>query len=166
MEKSIKNSPLNNDEGALYGTPLGTDFPEGMDNKVKEAIQMYQCPGCIYADATNCYERDKGQGCSAHIAYCDKGDKLMFYLPGMPKGFNSIDCFNRTRIHIFQSLADGWEYNKFNIPLWKHRDDNGNVLVRGFSPLFNTAWIQIFLSDCLDDIDCIEITKADMEQMN
>lgn len=158
--------PVQNDVPAADYHPPAKNFPEAMDNDVREAIKVYQCHWCIFEDEDgDCYKNDEDEGCSKHRPGFAIGG-IGFIFSGLPKGFNRTGNCLETKIYIFRTLADGWEYNKFNVPVWKHLDDKGNTIVRGICPRLNEPWVHIFLSDCLDDIDCIEISKADIEIMN
>ena len=85
---------------------------------------------------------------------------------GMPKGFDRLGQCDNTKIYIFETLKDGWVYDKFNIPVWKYKDELGHIIVRGISPRINTPFIHVFLEDCLSKIDCIEITSTDIREMD
>ena len=66
------------------------------------------------------------------------------------------------------------------IPLSNNSDDVANeikeficklseiqeTLVRGFIPRRNEPFLHIFLENCLDKIDCLEITNEDIEDMD
>jgi len=85
---------------------------------------------------------------------------------GLPKGFCRLGDFEKTRISMFKSRADGWGYGKFNIPVWKHVDKLGNTLVRGICPRTNYPWIHIFLNSHGEMINCLEITDKDIRGMD
>lgn len=140
---------------------------------VKNAVEEYQCPGCINGSNTSCYEKDEyGVGCGKH----DSGTMMSYVgsiFLGMPKGFNRVgphDGEQRMKITIFNSfeeLGKLWgEYDKFNVPCWKYVDAHEATLVRGLSPRTNRPFLHIILEDCADKIDCIEITAKDIEEMD
>jgi len=135
-----------------------------MDNKVKEAVERYQCSGCVTGSDTTCYLHADDLGCVYHVV----GTSLLgvgnFYL-GMPRGFDRLGMA-KTPIQIFKTLKYGWKYGKFNAPVWKYLDNYGNTLVRGIMPRLNLPFLHIFLGDFMKDIDCIEITAKDMEEMD
>ncbi len=141
-----------------------------MNEKVKKAIEEYQCSGCVNGPALECYEYEDGSvECKKHCAGTSMGGNGAFLgrlFLGLPKGFNRLGACENTKISIFERLKDGWEYDKFNIFVWKHLDKFGNVLVRGLSPRINYPFIHIFLENCIKDIDCIEITEEDMAEMD
>ena len=60
-----------------------------------------------------------------------------------------------------------WEYDKFNVPIWKHKNENGHVIVKGIMPILTRPFIHIII-DCpdFDNIDCIEITEQDINEMD
>lgn len=132
----------------------------------KTAVEEYQCTGCVSGPYKTCYKQDdSGIGCGNHCAGIILAGLGTIFL-GLPKGFNRKGTTDKLRINIFKELKSGWGYNKFNIPVWKYKDEFGNVVVRGMSPRVNYTWIHIFLEDCLEEIDCLEITKKDMEEMD
>jgi hypothetical protein len=136
-----------------------------MENKIKEAIEEYQCSGCVCGSGIECYEKGGGEECKKHvIGTLISGIGKIFL--GMPKGFDRLGVFHTQKICIFSTFSNGWGYNKFNIPVWKYLDQKGNVLVRGLSPRTNTPFLHIFLCDCLKEIDCLEITNKDIDEMD
>jgi len=91
-----------------------------------------------------------------------------FFL-GMPKGFNRIGDSD-TKINIFPNQTAQiklWGYCKFNIPVWKYKNDKGHVFIRGLCPRINMPFLHIIL-DCpdFDKINCIEITDKDLDEMD
>lgn len=136
-----------------------------MDEKIKRAVESYQCIGCVCGGDTTCYEKGDNEACKKHVS----GTFISFigniYL-GMPKGFNRLGPCRETKINIFRELKDGWKYDTFNIPVWKHKDEHGNVIVRGLSPRTNSPFIHIFLVDCIMEINCMEITAQELSKMD
>jgi len=135
---------------------------------LKEAVQEYQCPGCVDGIFPDCYEIEGDDlGCSNHCAGTMISNIGRIFL-GMPKGFNRLGFCEKTVIYIFKSFNDlkSWNYNKFNIPVWKYLDKHGNTLIRGLSPRVNLSFIHIFLGNELNNIDCLEITQKDIEDMD
>lgn len=142
-----------------------------MKEKVKNAVKEYQCFGCVNGPALECYQNvdsaDNDLACKKHCAGTTDWPSVgRIFLLGLPKGFNRLGACENTKINIFEKLEDGWGYDKFNFPVWKHLDEHGNVLVRGLNPRINYPWIHIFLENCMDKIGCIEITKEDMAEMD
>lgn len=137
-----------------------------MERKIVEVIECYQCPGCVCGMDISCYKKGEGLACVKHVA----GTRLFPYVGliflGLPVGFCRLGQVEETEISIFACFADGWGYNKFNVPVWKHLDEHGNTLVRGISPRVNQPWIHIFIGDCLNKIDCLEITSEDISEMD
>ena len=134
--------------------------------KQQEAIEEYQCSGCVGGPYEKCYKKDdSGIGCGKHCP----GTILMgignIFL-GMPRGYNRLGTTDKIKFRIFKTLKSGWGYDKFNIPVWKYKNEFGHILVRGMSPRTNYTFIHIFLEDCLDEINCLEITKKDLEEMD
>lgn len=137
-----------------------------MSQKITNAIQEYQCPGCIIGQYPTCYEKGNDEACIKHIPGTFGFGIGVFYL-GMPKGFCRLGPFKDMKITIFKEFNDGWGYNDiFNIPIWKYKDKLGNTLVRGLCPRTNFPWLHIFLTDCIKDINCLEITKLDISKMD
>lgn len=134
-----------------------------------EAIQEYQCPGCVRGPFPSCCVRnidpDYGCACNAHQPATTQSHIGLIFL-GLPKGFCRLGDSKRTKISIFESEADGWEYNKFQIPIWKHIDKLGNTLVRGICPRINDPWIHIYLNSHGEIINCLEITDQDIKEMD
>jgi hypothetical protein len=135
--------------------------------KIKKVVEEYQCLGCVCGSNIDCYKKHKhGIQCSKHIA----GTMLMPHIGtiflGLPTGFNRLGQTKETKISIFENFKDGWGYNKFNVPVWKHLDKYRNTLVRGISPRINMPWIHIFLGNVLSEIECLEITQEDINEMD
>ena len=139
-----------------------------MDKKIKKAIEEYQCSGCISGHNTDCFEKcDTGIGCGKHYAGTHVMPIVGKIFLGLPKGFNRLGHNNDDmKPYIFEDLKDWGEYNKFNVPVWKHLDKNGNTLVRGLKPRLNTPFIHIILKDALSEINCELITDKDLEEMD
>ncbi len=131
----------------------------------KAAINEYQCPGCIVGSNTECYEKSENLACGKHVAGTMGSGIGRFFL-GMPTGFNRIGNVEGMKIHIFRRLNDGWGYDTFNVPVWKHLDKNNITIVRGICPRLNYPWIHIFLENCIDKINCIEITEKQINEMD
>lgn len=137
-----------------------------MDEKIKKAVELYQCPGCVCGFNTTCYNRaSEGEACGRHVAGTTISNIGHVFL-GLPTGFNRLGPHDQMKVNIFNTLDDGWGYDKFNVPVWKHLDEHGNTLVRGFSPRNNNPWLHIFLADCRNEINGIEITEQDMSEMD
>jgi hypothetical protein len=92
---------------------------------------------------------------------------------GMPKGFNRLGSMQGQKEYLKISIFENWEhckkefeYDKFNIPCWKYRNSKGYIFVRGLSPRINLPFLHIILEDCLDKIDCLEITEKDLADMD
>ena len=144
-----------------------------MDSVVKSFVEKYQCPGCGCGGDSSCYEksREKGAGieCGKHTAGTIVGASttgVMKIFLGLPTGFNHLGPFAEIKVWIFLNFEDGWGYNKFNVPVWKFKDDSGNTIVRGISPRTNVPFLHIFTGDCLPEIDCLEIVQEDIDGMD
>lgn len=139
-------------------------------------VQTYQCPGCTLGSDISCgsFQQDnfhQGSACSAHVA----GTSILglgLILLGMPKGFNRLGCHTSSQCPVciwdsFEDFLNLWgDYDNLNVPVWKFLDKNGNTLVRGISPRNNRPFIHIFSGDVRDRISCLEITAADVTEMD
>lgn len=139
-----------------------------MKEEIKKMIETYQCPGCVYGSDVSCYKKGAGVECSAHMAGTNIRPVIGRIFLGLNKGFCRLGACENTKISIFESFAKkpGWDYDKFNIPVWKHLDKHGNTLVRGLSPRINYPFLHIFMGDCRTMIDCLEITQEDIDEMD
>lgn len=144
-----------------------------METKVKKAVERYQCSGCISGCNIKCYEPTipgDGDGCGKHFSGTTIIGIGKVFL-GLPKGFNRLGHLHNMKPLIFKSFNDftetGWSnYDKFNITVWKHLDEHGNTLVRGMIPRKNETFLHIFLENCIDKINCLEISQEDIEEMD
>lgn len=139
-----------------------------MNNNVKKAIEEYQCSGCVAGGDISCFKQNEnGVGCGRHCA----GTRLYgigLLLLGMPKGFNRLGDNSKLKPNIYETFESfDWDgYDKFNIPVWKFLSPEGHTFVRGLSPRVNQSFIHIFLEDCMDKIDCLEISQEDVDNMD
>jgi len=139
-----------------------------MKRKLKKAIEQYQCSGCIKGCDISCYKKneDFGEGCGEHFSGTFMTGVGKIFL-GMPKGFNRLGPAETTKIQIYNSYEEcDWKFDMWNVPVWKHLDKNGNTLVRALMPRRNEPFIHIFLENCLDKINCLEITEEDINSMD
>jgi len=129
-------------------------------------IKEYQCIGCVSGD--DCFEKDPySESCNKHCAGTIGSGIGKFFL-GLPIGFCRIGE-GKLKIQIFQTFSDlqkFWEYNKFNVPVWKHLSVQRHTLVRGLSPRVNTPFLHVILEDCMEKISCLEITSKDIGEMD
>lgn len=140
-------------------------------DKGQKAVENYQCTGCLKGSSTKdgCYKKSGDSSCLSHIP----GTMILGLgkiLLGYPKGFNRMGPVEKMNTQIFQDekeFSNTWgEYDKFNVPVWKYKSEEGHVIVRGLSPRTNSPFIHIFLYDRMDKINCLEITKQDLEGMD
>lgn len=132
-------------------------------------IKEYQCPGCI-ADGELCFkESTMSISCSNHVPGTIVASVGTIFL-GLPSGFNRIGPFKEMKIEIFETFEGCnivWgKYDKFNVPVWKYKNEHGHIIVRGISPRINSPFFHIFLEDCNDKIDCLEIYEDDIKTMD
>lgn len=134
-----------------------------MDQKIKNAIEEYQCSGCVSGCDISCFSPyGAGVGCGKHTAGTTIWGIGNVFL-GIPKGFNRLGESKNTKPTIFEKFE--CEYDKFNVPAWKYLKD-GHTFVRGIRPRKNEPFIHIFLEDCINRIDCLEITETDIDGMD
>lgn len=136
-----------------------------LNDRVRAAIEEYQCPGCVCGSNVECFKEGDNLECGKHVV----GTTIMgigrIFL-GLPTGFCRQGPVEELKVYIFESPEKGWGYDKFNVPAWKHLDDHGNTLVRGLSPRVNWPFLHVFIGDHMAEIDCLEITKADLSEMD
>lgn len=140
-----------------------------MKDIIKNAIEEYQCPGCVVGGDISCFKSnpDGGVGCGNHMSGTIISNIGNIFL-GMPKGFNRLGLNEKMKPQIFESfdINDWGEYDKWNVPVWKFLNKDGHTLVRGFIPRRNDSFIHIFLEDCRDKINCLELTQEDVDKMD
>lgn len=137
--------------------------------KPLEAVKEYQCPGCVGGPPLECYTEGFGLGCDKHCAGTAISGLGRIFL-GMPKGFNRLGPCDDLKIDIFETFTNAMQrfgnYDLFNMPIWKYLDNHGNTFVRGISPRINNPFLHIILGNALDKIECLEITNADLAEMD
>jgi hypothetical protein len=135
-----------------------------MKKIIKKAIEEYQCSGCMIGGDITCFKpTENGCGCGKHSA----GTGIVsigFIFLGMPKGFNRLGKFEDMILNIYETFDD--HYDKFNVPVWKYLSKDGHTFVRGLRPRKNEPFINIFLENCMDKINCLEITEEVREAMD
>jgi hypothetical protein len=144
--------------------------------KIIEAIKEYQVPGAVGDFDENNFKQDGvGVEWSDHVPGTLILPTVGSIFLGMPFGFNRLGARHERfednlKINIFTDFEQFKKrfngYNKFNIPCWKYINNKGHVMVRGLSPRINRPFLHIILEDCLDKIDCLEITEKDIVEMD
>lgn len=146
-----------------------------MDPAIASAIKEYQCSGCSCGSSPSdsCFKKSTiaGSGCGAHSpGTMFFGDCMNTIFLGMPTGFNRVGPMDSKSLPllVFATPDESatFPYDKFNVPVWKHRTKEGHTLVRGLTPRRNCPFIHVHLHDYMGDLDCIEITNSDIEQMD
>lgn len=132
-----------------------------MQENIKNAVEKYQCPGCVCGSDISCFEAmSYSKGCGRHVA----GTLLMPHIGkiflGMPKGFNRIGKGEAT-IRIFEEYEDN--YNVWNVAVWKYLSKDNHTFVRTLCPRTNTAFVDVFLKNCIDKIECLDVTNLEMD---
>ena len=138
-----------------------------MKKTIKSAIEAYQCSGCVCGNDVKCFKPNMngGIGCGGHNAGTLISGIGQIFL-GLPKGFNRLGKDSTLKPHIYEKFSDSdWTYDIFNVPTWKYLQD-GHTFVRGMMPRINSSFIHIFLEDCRDKINCIEITPDVIDRMD
>lgn len=141
------------------------------ENKIgtaEEAVKEYQCSGCMSGPYPECYETEAGYGIGCRKHYAGTGVSYIgkIFL-GMPHGFNRLGHYDEMKPIIYEDFVEEEvEFNKWNVPVWKHLDKHGNTLVRGLRPRLNEPFIVIFLGNHLGKIDCREISQEEIDGMD
>lgn len=135
---------------------------------IPSIVEEFQCSGC--SKGGDCYKPKS----DLNIA-CDKHSPGTFVmgqgkiLLGFPKGFNRLGVCETIAINIFKTYDDmkkEWNLDMFNVPIWKHLDSNGNTIIKGISPRILYPFIHIVVEDCLDKVNCLEISQNNINSMD
>lgn len=153
-----------------------------MDTKMtppslKGAVAQYQCPGCVSGtDPESCWEYCLSDtGCTSHCpGTLDGGARLLFL--GLPKGFTLVGPAGagsfQAKLKIFESTDHLYRNypelrTLFSLPIWKHLDDQGNTIMRWYSPRTNVGWSLVILGDAREDFPYArEITAEELKDMD
>jgi len=139
-----------------------------MKNHIKKCIEEYQCSGCVSGSDIECFKPSEhgGIGCGKHHAGTMTPIIGNFFL-GIPKGFNRLGKQTDLKPVIFDKFKDcTWDYGKYNMPVWKYLNKKGHTFIRGMMPRRNENFLHIFLENCIDKIDCFEISQEDVDYMD
>lgn len=133
----------------------------------KEAVKTYQCPGCMKGPYISCYKQNTdGIGCASHIAGTLLPIKGKIFL-GLPKGFCRLGFDTEMKPIIYEKyIHKEHAYDMYNIPVWKHVNKQGHTIVRGMMPRLNQSFIHIYLENCSNKIECLEITNDHINGMD
>ena len=118
-----------------------------LKEEVKNAIEEYQCPGCVTGHDVTCFSPSpSGIGCGKHCAGTMCLGIGSFFL-GMPKGFNKPgfkeDGYPKSTIDIrLWELGTYPEWDYLNVPVWAMEQD-GFLFVRTFAPRINMSWVDV-----------------------
>lgn len=132
----------------------------------EQLVEKFQCSGCVCGGNTDCgqYKFD-GRSCASHVtgtSILGEGNIAL----GMPKGFNRCglqrsnmtgkwESSNKPNIE-FLTVEPGarplFEYDVFNVPVWKYQDEEGFVFVRVFIPRKGSHKVQVIQGAELSDI--------------
>lgn len=139
-----------------------------MKEKFKLVIEEYQCSGCVSGTDTECFEANEvgGIGCGKHHAGTIVTGIGNVFL-GMPTGFNRLGECRELKPTIYETFdSSDWHYDMWNVPVWKYKNKDEHTFVRGVMPRHNEPFLHIFLEDCLDKIECLEISQEDVDGMD
>ena len=139
-----------------------------METKLKLAIEKYQCSGCVVGGDISCFENNNwGLGCGKHHAGTMIFPGVGNIFLGMPKGFNRLGEYTKLKPTIYDTFeSSDWKFDMWNIPVWKYLSKEGYTFVRGLMPRRNEPFIHIFLENCIDKINCLEISQDDVDGMD
>lgn len=140
-----------------------------MKKIIKKVIEEYQCLGCVCGCDISCFEKNEneGIGCGKHHAGTIMFPGVGNIFLGMPKGFNRLGEYTKLKPNIYETFEGStWKYDTWNVPVWKHLNKNGHTLVRGIMPRKNEPFLHIFLENCIDKINCIEISEDMINEMD
>ena len=140
-----------------------------MEAKIKNAIEEYQCTGCVVGGDVSCFSKNEtgGVGCGKHHSGTMIWPGVGNIFLGMPIGFNRLGEYTKLKPNIYNTFeSSNWEYDMWNIPVWKYLSPQGHTFVRGIMPRRNEPFIHVFLENCIDKIDCLEITQDDINDMD
>ncbi len=135
--------------------------------EMNKFVKEYQCPGCVCGPEEGCFKEMncKSISCEKHVAGTMATDIGKFFL-GMPKGFNRIGNQKELPINIYKTQADQkaqFSYNNFNVPVWKHKNKEGHIFIRGYMPRINMGFIHIILDGDFESIDAHEINIDEID---
>ena len=139
-----------------------------MEEKIRLAIEEYQCSGCVVGGDVTCFEINSNGsiGCGKHHAGTMASGIGNFFL-GMPKGFNRLGEYTKLKPNIYDTFdSSEWKFNMYNIAVWKYLSKEGHTFVRGIMPRLNEPFIHVFLENCIAKINCLEITQDDINWMD
>jgi len=133
-----------------------------MKKKFKLAVEEYQCSGCVCGSDIECFEPNSagGIGCGKHHAGTMIFPVVGNVFLGMPTGFNRLGEYTKLKPNIYDTFeSSNWKYDMWNIPVWKYLSEKGHTFVRGIMPRINKPFIHVYLMNCIDKIDCLEISQ-------
>lgn len=138
-----------------------------MDLKLREMIETYLCPGCVFGSDVECgaYKAPRYySGCVGHVLGTFLSGGIGSIALGMPKGFNRpgpadepgdqhMTCprhRNTMTIRLHVSPTDDLpEWNRLNVPVWALVRD-GALFVRTYMPRINATAVDVVQGGTLD----------------
>lgn len=138
-----------------------------MKEELVAAIKDYQCAGCISGPYPSCFKsNDIGGGCEKQYVGTTVIPQIGKIFLGLSKGFCRIGYQKDMIIYIFETQEQQqkqWKYDYFNIPVWKHKNKKGHILIRGYQPRLNIGFVHVILNGNYDSIDAHEIDVTDID---
>ena len=127
-----------------------------MTNSIHPACKKYICQDCIWANCAFTPNEEKSLGCYAQL----RPRNLELYKDeSMPKGFRNYGSNRHFKILIFEHYFDFPMNNLgLDIPIWKARLDDDYTIIKIFQPRISNTFHVIYLENCLNSINCKEIT--------
>lgn len=139
-----------------------------MEKEIEEAIKDYQCAGCISGPSLTCFEKSEigGIGCKKHYSGTNIMPGIGKIFLGMPKGFDRLGHQKDMKVTIFKTQEqqeEEWEYDEYNIAIWKHQNEKNHIFIRGYMPRLNLGFIHVILNGNYEEYQGkeIDITKID-----
>lgn len=144
-----------------------------MNTVTLKAVNSYQCPGCMQGPDVETCDRANvtDKGCTNQAAGVF-GAGIGAIALGLPKGFNRFGPGPERKVEVWASYDVLMAYQPnlrtiFSVPVWKHLDEQGNTLMRWYSPRTNCGWSVVVLGDCRDRFpQALEITAEQIADMD
>lgn len=132
---------------------------------MKHLIKKYVCPGCTSGcDITCGNAKIYDNTCQSHVPGTSKlsSTGIITFALGLPIGFNRI---GETKIYCFEKKEELWDFDKFNILLWKYQYGN-DVLLRIAQPRRGEILTAVIENSTVDDFDGLLISDEDIQAMD
>jgi len=125
-------------------------------DKIHPACKKYMCKDCTWMNCAFTPNEKNSLGCYAQL----RARNIEIYKDEeMPKGFRAYGSNRHFKILIFEHYNDYLLDNvELDIPIWKAKLDKDYTIVKIFQPKISNTYHVIYLENCLDSINCKEIT--------